>query len=100
MTRLSAARRWRRRAAASSPFPLSRAIRPVRFSKRFGKASQKILGYKGGAPRARIPDRPSMLLPAARESLEALLRHPSMEGALGELSATAVVVSITGRHDV
>src|SRR2546429_4818550 len=30
--------------------------------------------------RARIPDRPRMILPAVRERLEALLRHPSMEG--------------------
>ena len=41
-----------------------------------------------------------MILPAARERLEALLRHPSMEGALGELRANAGVVSITGLHDV
>jgi len=32
--------------------------------------------------------------------LEALLRHPSMEGALAELSANAGLVSITGLHDV
>src|SRR5213082_2011947 len=41
-----------------------------------------------------------MILPAVRERLEALLRHPSMEGALGELRANAGVVSITGLHDV
>src|SRR6266576_6454686 len=41
-----------------------------------------------------------MILPAARERLEALLRHPSMEGALGELRTNAGVVSITGLHDV
>jgi len=32
--------------------------------------------------------------------LEALLRHPSMEGALAELSANAGLASITGLHDV
>ena len=41
-----------------------------------------------------------MILPAARERLEALLRHRSMEGALAELRANAGVVSITGLHDV
>src|SRR6516225_6734077 len=41
-----------------------------------------------------------MILPAARERLEALLRHRSMEGALAELRANAAVVSITGLHDV
>src|SRR5205807_6739459 len=41
-----------------------------------------------------------MILPAARERLEAVLRHPSMEGALRELRANAGVVSITGLHDV
>ena len=41
-----------------------------------------------------------MILPAVRERLEALLRHPSMEGALAELSANAGLVSITGLHDV
>jgi transcription-repair coupling factor (superfamily II helicase) len=32
--------------------------------------------------------------------LEALLRHPAMEGALGELRANAGLVSIVGLHDV
>jgi transcription-repair coupling factor (superfamily II helicase) len=32
--------------------------------------------------------------------LEALLRHPAMEGALAELRANATLVSITGLHDV
>jgi len=41
-----------------------------------------------------------MILPAVRERLEALLRHPSMEGALAELSANAGLASITGLHDV
>ena len=41
-----------------------------------------------------------MILPAVRERLEALLRHPSMEGALGELRANAGLVSIMGLHDV
>jgi transcription-repair coupling factor (superfamily II helicase) len=41
-----------------------------------------------------------MILPAARERLEALLRHPSMEGGLAELRANADLVSITGLHDV
>ncbi len=32
--------------------------------------------------------------------MEALLRHPAMEGALAELRANATLVSITGLHDV
>ncbi len=41
-----------------------------------------------------------MILPAVRERLESLLRHPSMEGALAELRSGANAVSITGLHDV
>jgi len=41
-----------------------------------------------------------MILPAVRERLEGLLRHPSVEGALAELRANAGLVSITGLHDV
>src|SRR5690242_16451589 len=41
-----------------------------------------------------------MILPAVRERLEGLLRHPSMEGALAELRVNAGLVSITGLHDV
>ncbi|PYU00395.1 MAG: transcription-repair coupling factor [Acidobacteria bacterium] len=41
-----------------------------------------------------------MILPAVRERLEALLRHPAMEGALAELGANAGLVSVTGLHDV
>jgi len=41
-----------------------------------------------------------MILPAVRERLEALLRHPSMEGALAKLRANSGLVSITGLHDV
>ncbi|HET7150123.1 MAG TPA: hypothetical protein VFI60_01830, partial [Candidatus Acidoferrum sp.] len=41
-----------------------------------------------------------MILPAVRERLEALLRHPSMEGALATLRASTNLVSITGLHDV
>ena len=41
-----------------------------------------------------------MILPAVRERLEGLLRHPSMGGALAELHANAGLVSITGLHDV
>src|SRR5215510_14090957 len=41
-----------------------------------------------------------MILPAVRERLEGLLRHPSMEGALAELRADTGLVSITGLHDV
>ncbi|OLC89626.1 MAG: hypothetical protein AUH86_25165 [Acidobacteria bacterium 13_1_40CM_4_58_4] len=41
-----------------------------------------------------------MILPAVRERLEALLRHPAMEGALAALRAGGSHVSITGLHDV
>src|SRR5215471_4879098 len=41
-----------------------------------------------------------MILPAVRERLESLLRHPSMEGALAGLRAGTNAVSITGLHDV
>jgi transcription-repair coupling factor (superfamily II helicase) len=41
-----------------------------------------------------------MILPAVRERLEALLRHPAMEGVLGELRAGANLVGLSGLHDV
>jgi transcription-repair coupling factor (superfamily II helicase) len=41
-----------------------------------------------------------MILPAVRERLEALLRHPAMEGALAALRAGGNFLSITGLHDV
>ncbi|HUL35042.1 MAG TPA: transcription-repair coupling factor [Candidatus Eisenbacteria bacterium] len=41
-----------------------------------------------------------MILPAVRERLERLLRHPSLEGALGELRSGAGLVGISGLQDV
>src|ERR1700681_148770 len=41
-----------------------------------------------------------MILPAVRERLESVLRHPSMEAALAALRAGGQVVSISGLHDV
>lgn len=41
-----------------------------------------------------------MILPAVRERLEAVLRHPGMEGALSALRSGAHVVSLSGLHDV
>lgn len=41
-----------------------------------------------------------MILPAVRERLEGLLRHPSLEGAVAELRTNAGLVSITGLHEV
>lgn len=41
-----------------------------------------------------------MILPAVRERLEALLRHPAMQGALADLRAGANHISVTGLHDV
>ena len=41
-----------------------------------------------------------MILPAVRERLESVLRHPSMEAALAALRAGGEVVSISGLHDV
>jgi transcription-repair coupling factor (superfamily II helicase) len=41
-----------------------------------------------------------MILPAASERLERLLRHPSLDGALGELRAGAGLVGISGLQDV
>jgi transcription-repair coupling factor (superfamily II helicase) len=41
-----------------------------------------------------------MILPAVRERLEALLRHPAMEGALAALRTGGNFLSITGLHDV
>src|SRR5262249_30073190 len=52
------------------------------------------------APGVGNPDRSRMILPAVRERLEPLLRHPSVEGALAELRAEANAVSVTGLHDV
>src|ERR1700720_2339790 len=41
-----------------------------------------------------------MILPAVRERLESVLRHPSMDGAIAALRAGGEVVSISGLHDV
>jgi transcription-repair coupling factor (superfamily II helicase) len=41
-----------------------------------------------------------MILPAVRERLEAVLRHPSVEGALGALRDGAQHISLSGLHDV
>ena len=41
-----------------------------------------------------------MILPAVRERLEALLRHPSMDGVVGELRAGASLVGLSGLQDV
>jgi len=41
-----------------------------------------------------------MILPAVRERLELLLRHPAMEGVVGELRSGANLVGISGLHDV
>src|SRR2546428_13529981 len=89
--RLWAARKWKPQAGASSPFLLGRAIQRPRFCAKF---------EKGRARHARNPDHPRMILPAVRERLEALLRHPAMEGALAALRAGGQQVSITGLHDV
>src|ERR1700720_788980 len=41
-----------------------------------------------------------MILPAVRERLESVLRHPSMEGALAALRSAGNHISISGLHDV
>jgi transcription-repair coupling factor (superfamily II helicase) len=41
-----------------------------------------------------------MILPAVRERLENVLRHPSLEGALAALRAGGQHISISGLHDV
>jgi transcription-repair coupling factor (superfamily II helicase) len=41
-----------------------------------------------------------MILPAVRERMEALLRHPSMEGVLGEVRAGGNLVGLSGLPDV
>ncbi len=41
-----------------------------------------------------------MILPAVRERLEALLRHPAMEGVVGEVRAGSNLVDLSGLHDV
>jgi transcription-repair coupling factor (superfamily II helicase) len=41
-----------------------------------------------------------MILPAVRERLERLLRHPSLDGALGELRSGAGLVGLSGLQDV
>jgi len=41
-----------------------------------------------------------MILPAVRERLEPVLRHPAMEGAVNALSAGAQQASLSGLHDV
>jgi transcription-repair coupling factor (superfamily II helicase) len=41
-----------------------------------------------------------MILPAVRERLDAVLRHPAVEGALGALRDGATHLSLSGLHDV
>src|SRR3974390_986564 len=41
-----------------------------------------------------------MILPAVRERMEALLRHPSVEGVVGEVRAGGNVVGLAGLQDV
>jgi transcription-repair coupling factor (superfamily II helicase) len=41
-----------------------------------------------------------MILPAVRERLEALLRHPAMEGVVGEVRAGGNLVGVSGLHHV
>ena len=41
-----------------------------------------------------------MILPAVRERLESVLRHPSLEGALAALRAAGQHISVSGLHDV
>lgn len=41
-----------------------------------------------------------MILPAVRERLEALLRHPAMEGVVGEVRAGSNLVGLSGLHEV
>jgi transcription-repair coupling factor (superfamily II helicase) len=41
-----------------------------------------------------------MILPAVRERLERLLRHPSLDGALGELRSGAGLIGLSGLQDV
>ncbi len=41
-----------------------------------------------------------MILPAVRERLDAVLRHPAVEGALGTLRDGALHISLSGLHDV
>src|SRR5580704_4934005 len=41
-----------------------------------------------------------MILPAVRERLDAVLRHPSVEGALGALRHGAQHISLSGLHDI
>src|ERR1700682_6701744 len=99
-TKSSAARKWKLRAGASSPFPSFPAIRQRPFCGKYAKASARSLSLKGRAPLARNPDRPRMILPAVRERLEAVLRHDALGGALAALRTGARHISITGLHDV
>jgi transcription-repair coupling factor (superfamily II helicase) len=41
-----------------------------------------------------------MILPAVRERLEALLRHPAVEGVVGEVRAGGNLVGLSGLHEV
>src|SRR5229473_4243231 len=49
---------------------------------------------------AQNPDFSRMILPAVRERLETVLRHPSMDGAIAALRAGGQHVSLAGLHDV
>src|ERR1700676_3316855 len=91
VTKSWVARKWKRPAGASSLFPSCPAIRQRAFYRKYAK---------GRAPLARNPNKPPIILPPARERLEAVLLHAAMEGALPALLSGASHISITGLHDV
>src|SRR5882724_4626259 len=47
-----------------------------------------------------MPDHSPMILPAVRERLEAVLRHPAMDGVLAALRSGGNYVALSGLHDV
>src|SRR6266481_6570666 len=87
----------------------SKGIRPRKFCERYAPRSGDLqVAQKKGEPMHRQPParRPkksfarSMILPAVRERLDRLLRHPSLDGALGELRAGAGWVGLSALQAV
>src|SRR6266702_2569899 len=98
-TRSWVAKRWKRRAAESSPCPSFRAILRRSFCRKCARAMRR--ADHPACQRARqTPEIFTMILPTVRERLEGVLRHPALEQALDALRGGARDVSVSGLHDV
>src|SRR5947209_9277806 len=98
-TRLWAAKRWRQRAAESSPCPSFRAILRRNFCRRRARAMRRA-DHPARQGARQTPEILTMILPTVRERLEGVLRRPALEQALDALRGGAPDVSVSGLHDV